>query len=116
MASFNFSTTRQPMLGKRERLAVDGVASITPAVYTVQPTVAANQYGKNDRQATAAVLQVFTDAIYFTLDGSTPSALVGFEAAVGDEIYLDSYQKIKGFKAIKKTLAAEVEVLPMFGN
>ena len=114
--SFRFNTTRGPLDGKRERLTVGTSAvPITPATYTVAETAAATKYARGDRKATAAVIQVFDDAIYFTLDGTTPSATVGFEAAVGDVIELDSLGKIQNFQAIRKTGDAELEILPLFG-
>lgn len=116
MASFTFNTTRNPRLGKRERKTVSSSAvSITPATYTIAASAGATKYGANDKLASAAIIQVFTDAIYFTLDGTTPTSLIGFEAAAGDFIYLDSFQKVKDFKAIRKTTDATIEILPLFG-
>lgn len=112
-----FNTTRQPRSGKRERLTV-GAAAVSPtaSAYTIQPSGAANQAHKNDILPTAAVLQVFTSAIYWTIDGSTPSSTVGFDSGVGDYIYLDSFQKLKNFKAIRQAAPdGAVEILPLYG-
>jgi hypothetical protein len=118
MADFNFrfETARNPRSGKRERKTVSTSAvNLTATAYTIASTADANKYALPDKLPTAAVMRVLTDAIYFTLDGSTPSSTVGFEAAVGDMIYLDSFQKIKEFKAIRKTTDASLEVLYLYG-
>jgi hypothetical protein len=117
VAGFAFNTTLQPRSGKRERLTVSSSAvGFTSSAFTIQPSVGATKYGKNDTLPVGAVLQVGSDAIYWTLDGSTPSASVGFESAAGDFIYLDSFQKIKEFKAIRKTGDTSIEVLFLYGN
>jgi len=111
-----FNSRFNPLSGKRERKTVSSSAvQLTATAYTVAATAALNQYAMSDRKPAAAMLQVSADAIYWTVDGSTPSASVGFEAAVGDEIYLDSFQKIKEFRAIRKTTDAAVEALYLYG-
>ena|SRR5687768_13013411 len=112
MASFVFGTTRQPLVGKRERKTVSTTpVEITPSVYTIDGT---DKLGA--RLASAAVLQVFTNGIIFTIDGSDPEAAVGFEAAAGEFIYLDSAQKVRNFKAIRSGASdAGLEILPLFG-
>ena len=112
-----FNTTLQPRLGKRERKTVSSSAvGLTASAYTIAATAEATKYGKNDTLPNGAVLQVGADAIYWTLDGSTPSSTVGFESAAGDIIYLDSFQKVKEFKAIRKSGDTSVEALFLYGN
>ena len=117
MASFIFNTTRQPRSGKRERKTVSSAAvQLTATAYTISATAAANQYANSDKLPSAAVLQVFTDIIIWTIDGTTPAAVTGFESGPGDFIYLDSFQKVKEFRAIRKTTDAAVEAVYLYGN
>lgn len=113
-----FNTTRQPMSGKRERKTVSTTAvSITESVYVFTPTVGnVNAYVEPVR-ATAAIVQVLTNPVNFTIDGTTPEAAVGFNAVAGDFIYLDSAQKVRNFKAIRSGGAdAAIEVVALFGS
>ena len=89
--------------------------SITPAVYTIIRTPNENQI-LQPSLASAAVVQVFTNPINYTLDGTTPDASTGFNAAAGDYIYLDCHQEVKDFQAIRSGGAdAAIEVLPLWG-
>lgn len=101
-----------PLLGKRQRLAVSSSVVAFDAANYIVPEALDGKTGK--RTAQAAVLQVGVDALYYTLDGSTPSSTVGFEAAAGDIISIDSHQKIATFKAIRKTGDTTVEALFLF--
>jgi hypothetical protein len=103
VASFVFNTTRNPLSGKRERKTVSNAAvGLTESAYTLTPSPTNTRLFVEPRKASAAILQVLTQAVTFTIDGTTPVAgSVGFEAAASDFIYLDSYQKIKEFKAIR---------------
>jgi hypothetical protein len=98
--------------GKRERRAVSSsVVALTPASYTI----AGSSDGKrSDVKASGAILQVFGDAVLYTLDGTDPASGTGFEAAVGSTITLETAQMVKDFKAIRKTADATVEALYLF--
>jgi hypothetical protein len=100
--------------GKRERLTVSNtVKQLTSSAYTV----AGSSDGKRaPRLASGAIIQVFTDSIYFTMDGTDPSSTVGFEVAPLDVITLETPQQLKDFKAIRKTADATIEVLYLFGT
>lgn len=113
MPSFTFNTTRQPKSGKRERLTVTAAETrITSTVYIVP-----NTNVREPVSASAAALQVITESIYWTIDGTVPTASIGFEAAAGDFIYLDSHQKVKEFRAIRTGVTnATVEVVALFGG
>ncbi len=107
-----FNTRLNPRLGKRQRLTVDNtVRQFTSTNYVIAPSTD----GKlGQRICEGAVLQVVTDQIYYTLDGSTPSSTVGFTADPGDYIYLGSYQQVKEFRALRVTTDAAVEAQFMF--
>lgn len=63
-----------------------------------------------DFKASGAVIEVRTDSIYYTTDGTTPSATNGIKLDAGDQLPLAGYQKIKNFKAIRVTGDATVNV------
>lgn len=107
-----FRSRLNPRLNKRERLAVASAAvNFTEANYTIAQTE------KNEKKtADGAVLQVVgADQIYWTIDGSTPSASVGFIADPRDIIYLETQQQVKNFKAIRVTADTSVEAAFHFG-
>jgi len=119
LASFVFNTTRNPIPGKRERKTVSNAAvGITASVYEFYPSAgfSSNSF-REPKRATGAIIQVLTQAITFTIDGTTPVAgTTGFEAAANDFIYLDSYQKVKDFKAIRSGGSdGAIEVVAVFG-
>jgi hypothetical protein len=117
MASFTFNTTRNPLNGKRERKTISSTAlGITSTVYTIQPSAGATRDGIGDKLATAAVVQVLTEGINWTIDGTTPTAALGFNSNAGDFIYLDSAMKVKNFLAIREAANdASIEVVALFG-
>lgn len=51
--------------------------------------------------AVSAVIQVQAEPIRWRIDGTDPTGSVGFIAPAGSEIYLDAYNEIANFKAIK---------------
>lgn len=54
------------------------------------------------------------DSIYWTIDGSTPSASVGFRSDPEDFIYLASFQQIREFRAIRLNTDTAIEAVAMF--
>lgn len=103
--------------GKRERLTVSSSVVGFASAFG-KPTnfvIPGSADGKiTDRKAEGAILQVNGDQIYYTVDTSTPSSTVGFVANPGDMIYLNSFQQVQNFKAIRVTTDASVEALAMF--
>lgn len=51
------------------------------------------------RRSNCALVQVLTNPITFTCDGTTPTATVGIEVAVGGSFELVDPSEIKNFKA-----------------
>ena len=108
---------RRTRTGKRERITVNTAVGLTAATFEVKATAAANQYGANDILPVAAVIQVVAEPINFTVDGTTATTLLGFVAAAGDVIYLNSLQEIRRFSAIKNGATnATIEVLYLYGR
>jgi hypothetical protein len=109
---------KRPRNGKRERKTISTSAvGLTSATYTIQQDSAANLYARNDIQPVYALLQVLTNSINFTLDGTTPTASVGYLAAANDLIHLNSFQEIKAFQAIRNGGAdGAIEVTYFYGR
>ena len=107
-----FRTRLNPKNGKRERVTVDNtVKKFTAANYTVAGT---DKF--EPKVAYSAVVQVSgTDSIYWSIDGTDPSASVGFVSAPGDFIYLESPQQVKEFKVTKVTNNTSIEAMFVFG-
>lgn len=120
MATIVFNTTLQPRNGKRERKTVSTAAvKLTSTAYTVQQAAAANKYNVPDILPKGAIITVETNSIRWTIDGTAPVATTGpgHLAAANDVIYLDSFQKIKEFQAIREGAAdAALEVTYLYGN
>lgn len=119
MASIVFNTTLQPVLGKRERLTVGAtVAKLSASIYIIQPPAGPTKYPKSDRLPTAAMITVEDQPFRYTYEGTDPVATsLGHLASVGDTIVLDSYQKVKNFKATRDGATdAVVEVTYLYGN
>lgn len=108
-----FNNRLNPRNGKRERLAVGaGVAQFTMTNFEI----AGSADGKlNTRKAEGAVIEVTgSNSLYWTFDGSAPSAAVGFKNDPGDFIYLNSYQQILNFKATRESVDTSIEAVAMF--
>lgn len=56
-----------------------------------------------------AIVQAITQAVYYTLDGSTPANNNGLVLAAGDSIEIDGIA-LSGFKAIEVTSGAVLKV------
>lgn len=85
----------------RERLTVaDSVVTLTPATYNNSGAAAAVR-----EKANSARISVEAQPLRFTEDGTAPvgSTGPGALAAAGDVLYLDSYEAIVKFKAIRDT-------------
>jgi hypothetical protein len=60
---------------------------------------------------------VIAQPINFTLDGTTPTASVGFLAAATDQIHLNGIQEIRAFRAIRNGASdATLEVTYFYGR
>lgn len=92
----------------RERITISSSAlPLTASVYDDHSaSVLADR-----RHALAARITVYTNSIYWTEEGTTPSASAGDTGAAGDIIYLETYEAIKKFKAIRVTGDAPIEVV-----
>lgn len=77
-------------------------AFVTGEVVTVS-TVAVGLTAATYLHAMSAVIQVQDQPIRWRIDGTAPTSSVGFVAGEGAEIFLDCYNEIVNFKAIRGT-------------
>lgn len=90
----------------REQIATDGtVKTLTAATYDATGDAACRQCKAQDAQ-----IQVQGNAIFYTLNGSTPSAAAGKIGYVGSLICLSGYAQIKAFKFTQESAAGEIDV------
>jgi hypothetical protein len=102
-------------VGKRERIATDGtVKQLSATAYTVAETSDA-VVAKPARRASGALIQVLTNSVIWTIDGTDPTGAIGFEAAPLDFITLETPQQLKDFKVTQKAAGGALEVLYQFG-
>lgn len=89
-----------------EQIATDGtVKTLTAATYNATGDAACRQCRAQDAQ-----VQVLANQIYYTLDGTTPSANAGKVGYVGSIICLSGYDAIKKFKFTQVSAAGEIDV------
>lgn len=106
--------------GKRERLTVTaGQQVLTAATYGVSASGGADDVSyRGPKSPTAAVIQVQTQPIAFTTDGTTltDGTTKGFIAQANDLIYLNTIQEIQNFKAWRNGASdAAIEVQYFYG-
>jgi hypothetical protein len=61
-------------------------------------------------KASGALIEVRSNAIYYTVDGSTPSSTNGIGVVAGQYIELEGYQNVKKFQAIRQTADGTLNV------
>jgi hypothetical protein len=95
----------------RERITVSTTAvGFTTSTLENWQTHTENQVAK-DHKASVVLITVVTNGIYYTTDGTTPSASAGNELTTGDQLTLSGFQKLKDFRAIRNSGSdATVEV------
>jgi hypothetical protein len=100
-----------------EQLTVtSAVKQLTAAEYNNSGVSALDSAYRGDYQgpaglkASAALIQVLSDDVYYTFDGSTPSSSNGRRAFAGDTIVVAGHQKLRDFKAIRVTTDATLNV------
>ena len=115
-----YDGVKRPRNGKRERLTVGAAAGgLTPGTYIVQAPIPAsvNKVITSEIKPVYALVQVLAQPLNFTLDGTTPTAAVGYLAAANDLIHLNSLQEIQNFKAIRNGVSdATIEVTYFYGR
>lgn len=86
----------------RERITVStsAIGLTTSTLENWQSYGGYDQQGA-DLKASAALLTVVTNGVYYTLDGSTPSASVGIELTTGDQLMIYGFQKLKSLRMIR---------------
>ncbi len=118
MAAYTFNRTLNTRPGKRERIAVSTVVQkLTPASYTIAGSDGNwDTLRRPDSLASGAIIQVLTNSMYYTLEGTDPTAAIGFAVVAGDLITLDSRQQLKDFKIIRQSADGAIEVLYLWGS
>jgi hypothetical protein len=81
-----------------ETLTVNAVTSLTLSLYNV--------YALEHR----AILTLETDQIRYWIDGTVPTSLVGHLLNPGDVLVLENMDQLKGFRGIKVTNNASLNV------
>src|SRR6478609_1568781 len=62
------------------------------------------------RKASGVIIEVLSQPIYYTLDGSTPTSTNGHTLVAGDTLPIVGYQKCKSLKMIRQSADATVFV------
>jgi hypothetical protein len=96
--------------GGYEALTVDTVIGFTAT--KIKPT-SGNFLGKVCQEV---LCTLETDDIRFTLDGTTPTALIGHLLEKGQNLTIKNPADIVNFRAIKVTLAASLKVTYKFAS
>ena len=104
--------SKQPFAS--EQLTVSTATTLTPSVYNATSAGATSQreypFPPTAGRATAAVVEVLTNDIYYTTDGTVPASTSGHVLSQGDVLTLVGPAKIAGFKLIKGPSAANATV------
>ena len=65
--------------------------------------------------ADSAFISIETDAIRYTVDGTTPTAAIGHPKAAATELNLESKKELTAFQAIRVTNDASLKVTYFMG-
>ena len=84
--------------------------AVSSAAVALTTSLVDNTANYPDFKAAAAVIECRGDAVYYTLDGSTPSSINGIQLQADQFLPIYGYQKIKNFKAIRVTSDATLNV------
>ena len=60
-------------------------------------------------RATAVLVEVITEGLYYTMDGTNPTSSTGHKLGTGDQLVVMGPQKIATFKAIRNTTDCTVQ-------
>lgn len=92
------------LLGSEPLTVSSTPVTLTASVYNATSAGATSQREypmPGNQKAAKAVVETLTNAIWYTLDGTTPSSTNGHLLNAGDQVTLENYTKIKNFKAIR---------------
>ena len=96
-----------------EQITVSTVV-VSPTAATVRNSTgtsgANTNYWAVSFPASAAVLEVMTNGIYYTFDGSTPSSTNGQKLDAGDVLTIAGRQKVANLKMIRQTTDSVVNL------
>jgi hypothetical protein len=97
---------RKIPLGSEALTVTNAVKQLTATVYNTSEAGATSgsEYALvSGHKANSAVLEVLTESIWYTTDGSTPTTSNGHELAAGDTLILDTYGVIAALKMYRAT-------------
>jgi hypothetical protein len=84
-------------------------------VSTTMVSLTASKYNNTSsllipRKASVAIIQALANDIYYTLDGSTPSASNGKRLLANTELGVAGYNRIKNFRCIRVSADGAIHV------
>lgn len=96
-------------LFSKKQYATEQVAvSSTPVSFST--ALVDNTANYPDFKASGALVEVRTNGIYYTLDGSTPSSTNGIAVGAAQFIEIVGYQNVKKFKGVRQTADGTINV------
>jgi hypothetical protein len=87
--------------GERLTVSTSSIGLTSSTLDNVQTYATDTRQGAEDLKASAVVINVVTSPVYYTLDGSIPSASNGNTLAAGATFMLAGYQKIKDLRFVR---------------
>jgi hypothetical protein len=82
----------------------------TLTVAAVAVPFSATKYTQGGYNAALALISVETGAISYTLDGTTPTTIVGHQVVAGTHFEICGLEAIKGFRATQVAVPATLKV------
>src|SRR6478736_2258729 len=94
----------------KKAYATEQITVTSGAAVTLTTAKVDNSASYPDFKAMGAVMECRGFAIYYTLDGTTPSSTNGIKLSADQFLVIAGYQKLKSFKAIAATSDATLNV------
>lgn len=112
MSDADFFVRLKPYITEQITVSTSAVSPTAAAVNnTAGPSGGNSLYWSVTFPANAAVVEVMTNGIYYTLDGSTPSSTNGQKLNSGDVLTLAGRQKVVKLKMIRQSADSVVNLV-----
>ncbi len=111
MADMEFFNRRKAYA--TEQLSVNTTTTLTQTTYdnvTAGSTSAQETFFPGNFRASAALVEVIAEGIYYTFNGTNPASNNGHKLNVGDQLPVAGYEKVSKLKMVKNTTTATVQV------